>query len=409
VSAAVRVAIVGAGPAGAALAYLFARRGISVALIERQSDFSREFRGEGLMPGGVDALRQMGLGAELDALPQAPLRQFEVFLNGRRELAVDLSVLPSDTPMPRFVSQPALLEMLVAQAAKFPGFELFRGVTVRDLLKDGERIAGVRIDGGHEGTREIRADFVIGCDGRASAVRKRAELDRPRDDAQAFDVVWCKMPLPEFMHGVVRGCIGRGHFAICFEAPDGELQLGWAIEKGEFGDIRRGGIEHWLGELAANVPDDLAAWVHAHRSQVSSPFLLDVVCDHLDVWSAPGVLLIGDAAHPMSPVGAQGINIALRDALVAANHLGPPLAHGASGLEIDAAARGVVDERMPEIVAIQRMQAGPPRMMLQRTPLARFVMRVLLPLAMRSGIVRLVFPIVLSRFALGTTKVNLEF
>jgi len=404
----VRVAIVGAGPAGAALAYLLARRGIGVVLIERQSDFAREFRGEGLMPGGVDALQQMGLGRELDALPQARMSRLEVFLNGRRELVLDLSDLPAQTPMPRFVSQPPLLEMLVAQAAKFPGFELLRGVTVRDLVHDGPRIAGVRVDGGFEGVREVRADYVIGCDGRASVVRKRAGLERPRE-AQSFDVVWCKLPLPEFMRGTARGCIGRGHFAICFESPDGGLQLGWAIDKGTFGDIRRGGIEHWIGELAANVPDDLAAWIRAHAGSVSSPFLLDVVCDHLDVWNAPGVVLLGDAAHPMSPVGAQGINIALRDAVVAANHLGPALLRFADPAELDAAALAVATERLPEVKQIQALQAGPPRMMLQQTPLARFVMRVVVPFAMRTGISRLLFTRVFPRFALGTTKVTLEF
>jgi 2-polyprenyl-6-methoxyphenol hydroxylase-like FAD-dependent oxidoreductase len=402
-----RVAIVGAGPAGAALAYLFARSGIGVVLIERQSDFAREFRGEGLMPGGVDALRQMGLGAELEALPQSRMTKLEIFLNGRRELVIDLSDLPENTPMPRFVSQPALLEMLVAQAAKFPGFELLRGVTVRDLVYAGERVAGVRV-AGDEGEREVGADYVIGCDGRASVVRKRANLERPRE-AQSFDVVWCKLPLPEFMRGAARGCIGRGHFAICFESPDGGLQLGWAIEKGTFGDIRRGGIEHWIGELAANVPDDLAAWIRAHAGAVSSPFLLDVVCDHLDVWSAPGVLLIGDAAHPMSPVGAQGINIALRDALVAANHLGPALLREAAPADLEAAARAVVAERLPEVKQIQAFQVRPPRMMLQQTALARIVMRVVLPFAMRTGLARLVFTRVFPRFALGTTKVELRF
>jgi len=402
-----RVAIVGAGPAGAALAYLLARRGIEVTLVERQSDFAREFRGEGLMPGGIDALRQMGLGAELDALPQSRMQRLEIFLNGRRELTLDLTALPADAPLPRFVAQPPLLEMLVAQATKFPGFEVLRGVTVRDLIHAGDRIAGVRVEG-PEGAREVRADYVIGCDGRASAVRKRGGLDRPRA-AQSFDVVWCKLPLPEFMRGVARGCIGRGHFAICFESPEGGLQLGWAIDKGTFGDIRRGGIEHWIGELAANVPDDLAAWIRAHASSVSSPFLLDVVCDHLDVWSAPGLLLLGDAAHPMSPVGAQGINIALRDALVAANHLGPALLRGASGAELDAAARRVVAERLPEVKQIQKLQARPPRMMLQQTPLARFVMRVVVPFAMRTGIARFFLLRVFPRFALGTTKVTLDF
>jgi len=320
---------------------------------------------------------------------------------------LELSDLPAETPMPRFVSQPPLLEMLVAQAEKFPGFELLRGVTVRDLVYDGERVAGVRVEG-EAGVRELRADYVIGCDGRASVVRKRARLERPRE-AQSFDVVWCKLPLPEFMRGSARGCIGRGHFVICFESPDGGLQIGWAIDKGTFGDIRRGGIEHWIGELAANVPDDLAAWIRAHAGSVSSPFLLDVVCDHLDVWSAPGVLLLGDAAHPMSPVGAQGINIALRDALVAANHLGPALVRSSDAAALDEAARAVVAERLPEVKQIQRMQAGPPRMMLQQTALARFVMRVVVPFAMRTGISRLLFTRVFPRFALGTTKIELVF
>ncbi|MGH9889066.1 MAG: FAD-dependent monooxygenase, partial [bacterium] len=151
------------------------------------------------------------------------------------------------------------------------------------------------------------------------------------------------------------------------------------------------------------------AWIRAHRGEVTSPFLLDVLCDYLDVWSAPGVLLIGDAAHPMSPVGAQGINIALRDALVTANHLGPQLLDGVGGLELDAAARGVVDERMPEVVRIQRFQDGPPRVLLRQSPLARFAMAVIVPLAMRTGVVRLLIRTVIARYAMGTTKVKLAF
>jgi 2-polyprenyl-6-methoxyphenol hydroxylase-like FAD-dependent oxidoreductase len=397
------VAIAGAGPAGAALAFMLARRGVRVTLLERQSDFAREFRGEGLMPGGVEALQQMGLGAQLESLPQARIRDLDVYLNGRHQLHVDASALPADTPLPRFVSQPALLEMLVAEAGKHPGFELVRGGTVRDLTHDAGRVTGLRLD-----EREIPADFVVACDGRASLVRKRAGLDRPRA-AQAFDVVWCKLPLPEFMRARARGCVGRGHFAIVFEAPDGLLQLGWAIEKGGYGDIRRGGIEHWIEQLAQNLPDDLARWIRAHAAEVSHPFLLDVVCDHLDVWSAPGVLLLGDAAHPMSPVGAQGINIALRDAVVAANHLGPALLRGVSGAELDRAAQRVVDERLPEVKDIQAMQQSAPRVMLQRSLAARVLMATVVPFVLRSGLgafaVRRVFP----RFARGTTRVTLSF
>ncbi len=402
-----RVAIVGAGPAGAALALLFARRGIEVALIERQSDFAREFRGEGLMPSGVDALQQMGLGAELDALPQAAVSEISVWLGARRVLTLGVADGPADMPLPRFVSQPALLEMLVAQAGKHAGFELLRGATVRDLLSENGRVAGVRVDGAG-GTRELRADYTIGCDGRASLVRKRAALERERS-AQAFDVVWCKLPLPEFMRGRARACFGRGHFAILLPSPDGRLQLGWMIAKGHFGDLRRAGIEHWIAELASNVPPDLADWIRAHAGEITQPFLLDVVCDHLDVWSAPGVLLIGDAAHPMSPVGAQGLNIALRDALVAANQLGPSLLRGGTQEELDAAARRVVDERLPEVRAIQAMQSQPPRVILQTTPGSRFIMRWIFPALVRTGVFQAVFARIFPRMALGTTAVRLAF
>ncbi len=157
------------------------------------------------------------------------------------------------------------------------------------------------------------------------------------------------------------------------------------------------------------MPADLATWLRAHRGEITSPFLLDVVCDHLDVWSAPGVLLLGDAAHPMSPVGAQGINIALRDALVAANHLGPVLARGGSRDALDAAARAVVAERLPEVVEIQALQNRPPPLLLQQTAGARFVMRWIAPFVLRSGLAALVMRRMLPRFARGITDVKLRF
>jgi len=163
--------IVGAGPAGASLAYLLARRGVGVTLLERQTDFAREFRGEGLMPSGVEALRAMGLGAALDALPQTHIQAVEIFRGSRRLVRIE----PRDlgAPGPRIVSQPALLEMLVAEAARFPSFRLERGVTVRDLVREAERVAGVRADT-PAGSREVRGDLVIGTDGRASVLRARA-------------------------------------------------------------------------------------------------------------------------------------------------------------------------------------------------------------------------------------------
>src|SRR5437867_9335408 len=166
-----RVVVVGAGPAGAALSYLLARRGIAVTLLERHTDFAREFRGAALMPSGVDAFAQMGLGAALDRLPQTRIRRLEVYRGARRLFSLSIDDLGVEGP--RMVSQPAILEMLVAEAARFPAFRLERGATVRDLVREGERVVGVRIESS-EGSRPVRGDLVVGADGRASVLRLRA-------------------------------------------------------------------------------------------------------------------------------------------------------------------------------------------------------------------------------------------
>ncbi|HUE29876.1 MAG TPA: FAD-dependent monooxygenase [Verrucomicrobiae bacterium] len=398
------VAIAGAGPAGAALAYLLARRGLGVTLLERQTDFAREFRGEGLMPSGVEALGAMGLGAALDALPQTRIETLDIFRGTRRVLRVR----PQDlgAPGPRMVSQPALLEMLVGEAGRFAGFRLERGVTVRDLVREGERVVGVRIDT-PGGSREVRGDLVIGTDGRCSVLRARAGL-RIEHAQQAFDVVWCKVPQPAFLdQTTARAYLGHRHFALLFPSYDRRLQIGWIIDKGSFGDLRRLGIEGWIEEMARHVSPDLAAYLRAEGRTITHPFLLDVVCDRVDHWSLPGLLLLGDAAHPMSPVGAQGINIALRDALVAANHLGPALAGGAAPAAIDAATARVAAEREPEVAEIQRLQQGPPRLLFGPAWRGRLVLGALLPLLARLGIVQRVAGSVFRRFANGVTTVRL--
>jgi 2-polyprenyl-6-methoxyphenol hydroxylase-like FAD-dependent oxidoreductase len=403
------VAIVGAGPAGAALALLLARRGVAVVLAERHTDFAREFRGEGLMPGGVDALQQMGLGAALDSLPQSRVDRIEIYQERRQVLAVDIPEVTGVAAGPRFVSQPALLELLVAEASRHPSFRFERGLTVRELLRQDGRVAGARGDT-PAGAREIAADFVIGTDGRASLVRRRAGLDHERAP-QSFDIVWFKLPLPDFLSSrhVARAYLGEGHFCLLFPAPDGLLQIGWVIEKGSFGELRGRGIDEWLSQLAHHVTPDLASHIERHRAGLEHPFLLDVVCDHLEEWTAPGVLLLGDAAHPMSPVGAQGINIALRDALVAANHLGPCLLAGEGPAGLDAAARRVTQERLPEVRTIQRLQQLPPRVLFQRTRASRLLVGSVLPLLARSGLAGVLFRSTFRRFALGTVDVKLAF
>ncbi len=394
------MAIVGAGPAGAALALLLARAGGRVTLLERHTDFAREFRGEVLMPSGLDALRQMGLGAELDALPQAEVARVALYRGAR-----PLFEVPLAAGGPRVVSQPALLEMLVAEAARHPGFRLERGFTVRDLVTRGDAVAGVRGDAG-SGERAIDADWVIGADGRASVTRKRSRLDSAREQ-QAFDVIWCRLPMADALAGQVRLTIGRGHFSIALPAPDGRLQLGWVIEKGSFGELRRRGVDEWLARLAGSVSPDLAAHVDRHRGVAGQPFLLDVVCDRVERWSQPGLLLLGDAAHAMSPVGGQGLNLALRDALVAANELAPLAAAPADPDALAAACARVEAQRVREVRTIQRLQQVPPRFLFQRNALSRAVVRWALPALARSGVLPLVAGRVARRFLFGVDEVRL--
>jgi 2-polyprenyl-6-methoxyphenol hydroxylase-like FAD-dependent oxidoreductase len=401
------VVVVGAGPGGATLAYLLARRGARVTLLERQSDFEREFRGEALMQNGVDALRQMGLGAHLDALPSFQVRRVEIFRNARPLLTLD----PEEAlgvPGPRLVPQPALLEMLCARGAEQPRFSLQRGAIVRDLVRDDAgRVSGVRVEGAG-GAREIAADLVVGADGRGSVLRRRAGLHEERA-AQAFDVVWCKVPLPDFLRerGAARAYLGERHFSLAFPTYGDRLQMAWIIDKGSFGELRRRGIEAWVDEMAGFVSPDLGAHLRARRAEISHPFLLDVICDLVPRWTAPGVALLGDAAHPMSPVGAQGINVALRDALVFANHLVPALAAGARGAALDAAAAAAATERTPEVRAVQRLQQIPPRLLFGRG-LGNRALVAAAGLLARLGVLQRVAGAAARRFARGVDPVQLR-
>ena len=165
------VLIVGAGPAGASLAHLLAHRGVDVTLLERRRDFEREFRGEVLMPSGVEALEQMGLAQPLTAVPTQLLQWLEVYMNGRHIFSQELDAAGFRSHPPAAVSQPGLLEMLVAEAGKSPHFHFERGAAVKELLVEGDRVVGVRART-EDGERLLRADLVVGADGRASVVRR---------------------------------------------------------------------------------------------------------------------------------------------------------------------------------------------------------------------------------------------
>ena len=397
------VVVIGAGPAGAALAWLLADRGIPVTLVERQRDFAREFRGEVLMPSGVDALEQMGLGGVLRAAPAWQPRHLAVYLNGAplAELALDDPALFAGRP-PLAVSQPDLLEGIVGAAARRPGFRLLRGATARELLHEAGRCVGVRVHG--EGAPEdLRAALVVGADGRASIARRRGGF-RAVQTAPPMDVVWFKLPALAGFDGV-RGYAGRGHLLIAYRTFGDQIQIGWTILKGSFGELRRRGVGQWVEEMAAHVTPDLAAHLRAHADAIRHPFLLDVVADRVTRWSAPGLLLLGDAAHTLSPVGAQGLNLALRDAIVAANHLVPALRGGGAPAALDAAGARIEAERLPELRTIQRMQSIAPRVVLTVRWWGEPVRKTLARLA-RAGLGGAA-AVPMRRFAFGVTDVKL--
>jgi len=358
--------VVGGGPAGTLLAYILASRDIPVTLIERQSDFAREFRGEGLSPGGQLMFREAGLWDAFAALPHRAFEWVDLYYRGKRIAAIDLDETLSFLPL--WVSQPAMLEMLVEKASAFPAFTFRRGVRVAGPIERNGRIVGVELSH-HDGEERLEADYVFACDGRFSALRKAAGLDQPRNP-ESFDVVWCKIPMPDIYGGrppCPRGYLGNDQLGLFFPAYDDMLQVAWIIAKGTYHDFKSLGIDGWLEKMAEHVSPDLATHLRRHKKDSIHPFLLDVICDCYDRWAVPGMTLVGDAAHPMSPVGAQGINIALRDAVVAANHFVPVLRGDADPAKLDAAADAFHSERLAEVAPIQRLQRGTPKYLFHDT------------------------------------------
>lgn len=352
-----QVVIVGAGPAGATLALLLAQRGIQVKLIEASRTFQRLFRGEGLMPSGLDALAQMGLSSVLDRIPQRPLDAWSVLINQRLLFRVEEPIEPKGRPC-TLVSQPALLAALIEQASSHANFEFMQGAPVQDLIWDGERVVGVKLgNGSREASagqnQELAADLVIGTDGRHSIVRQRSHLPF-EPQSHSFDLLWFKLAdSPQFESENVFYSILQDQQAFgVFRSSEGSLQIGWTLHKDEQ-DWRQ---VNWPERLAAASPPWLAAHIRDHADTLERPVLLSVVVGRCPRWSIPGVLLLGDAAHPMSPIRAQGINMALRDVIVTANHLVPLWQQQAEQSAIDAALLNIQAEREPEIIRAQQLQ-----------------------------------------------------
>ncbi len=381
------VIVVGAGPAGASLAYLLASRGVSVTLLERHRDFSREFRGEVLLPSGLEALHEMGLGDVVSSVPHIAPTAIALYANARPVFRLPMQPEFVGVHPPTVLSQPAFLEGVIRAARAYSSFRVETGVTVTDLLRVDGRVVGVIVRS-QTGERELHADLVVGADGRSSAIRRACGLE-VRKHGLDVDIVWCKVPLPAFLGGdaPLRVYIGRAHLLIAYRAADVLLQVAWVITKRTYGELRQRGMTEWVEEMARHVTPDLGAHLRAHSRSLTHPFLLSAVSDRVTRWSVPGGLVIGDAAHTMSPVGGQGINIALRDAVVTANHLVPVLQRTPTAERLDAATQAIEAERTPEVAYIQQLQAFPPKLLMGRTWWAA-AFRAVVPRLLRFGIMR---------------------
>jgi 2-polyprenyl-6-methoxyphenol hydroxylase-like FAD-dependent oxidoreductase len=352
-----QVVIIGAGPTGLTLAMLLAQRGIAVKLIEASRSFRRIFRGEALMPSGLEAILQMrgfandqmGLSDLVTKIPHRAIDAWEFYIENRPIFRVDEPMESGGNPC-TLISQPALLEAVLDRANQCENFEFIQGTAVRDLLWQNERVAGVRLSDG----REVAADLVIGADGRNSIVRQQAQLEL-KQDAQSFDILWFKLPTsPAFQAENVFYSVLRGQDAFgVFQGSEGNLQVGWSLNRDNPTDWQK---VDWAEKLAAAAPDWLATHFRQQKEEIDRPLLLSIVVGRCPQWYLPGLLLLGDAAHPMSPIRAQGINMALRDVIIATNHLVPVLQQSPNLAAIDVALAQIQAEREPEIIEIQRLQ-----------------------------------------------------
>jgi 2-polyprenyl-6-methoxyphenol hydroxylase-like FAD-dependent oxidoreductase len=307
------------------LAYLLARQGVRVTLFEAHDDFDREFRGDTLHPSTLELMDQLDLADELLQLPHHKLEQAVLETTEGRVVAAEFRGLRTKFPYIALMPQARFLEFMVGQADKFDHFELRMGANVRSLVREQDRVVGVSFQDEH-GEQTMSAPLVVACDGRFSRLRKQSGLELKKT-APPMDVLWFRLP-----HGdqptstTLMGRIHRGRMSIVLPRKDHD-QVGYVILKGSFRAVRDEGLEKFRQRLLELSPafgdrvQAIQAW-----SQITP---LSVESSRLKRWYLPGLLLIGDAAHVMSPVGGVGINYAIQDAVAASNLLGAKLLQGA--------------------------------------------------------------------------------
>jgi 2-polyprenyl-6-methoxyphenol hydroxylase-like FAD-dependent oxidoreductase len=311
--------IVGGGPAGMMLGFLLARAGVEVVVLEKHADFLRDFRGDTVHPSTLELMYELGLVDEFLKLPHQKVSKLPGQIGDSKVFIADFTRLPVHCPFIAMMPQWDFLNFLAEQAEKYPTFRLLMNTAATDLLTEGDRVIGVRTNSPEAAA--IHADLVVGADGRFSLVRERAGL-AVEDLGAPMDVFWMRVPKQPSDENQTLGRIDTGHILALIDRGD-YWQCAFVIPKGSAEELRQRGLQALLDIIARLVPEirdglqELKSWDDVK--------LLTVQVNRLPQWSRAGLLCIGDAAHAMSPVGGVGINLAVQDAVAAANILWQPL------------------------------------------------------------------------------------
>ena len=350
--------VVGGGPGGMMLALLLARRGVEVTLLEAHKDFDREFRGDTLHPSILEILDQIGLAEPLHRFPHNKIYGPTLQMAGVAFSPVDFRRLRTRYPYIMLIPQTKFLDFLAAEGNKYPNFHLRMVANVGELIENEGRVVGVRYQS-TDGWHEVRALLTIGADGRFSKVRQLVGFD-PVKTSPPMDILWFQLPhLPGDEHSDrVMGGFGGGRLLAVFDRLD-YWQIGYVFPKGQYQQVRAAGMEAFrksIAQIEPSLTNHVEALTEWHQCS-----LLSVESSRCPVWYKPGLLLIGDAAHVMSPVGGVGINYAVQDAVVATNVLAEPLKNGRVRIE--------------DLAEVQRQREWPTRVIqaIQSTLQTRFI------------------------------------
>ncbi|MCK1365254.1 FAD-dependent oxidoreductase [Bradyrhizobium sp. 62] len=344
----VRCCIVGGGPAGMMLGYLLGRAGIDVVVLEKHADFFRDFRGDTVHPSTLQVMDELGLIDGFLKLPHQRLQKMDGLFGGTPVRIADLSRLRTKYPFIAFMPQWDFLNFLRQAGQRFASLKVMMNTEAVDLIRRGETIAGVRANT-PDGIVDIEADLTIACDGRHSTVRQRSGLEVEEIGAP-MDVLWFRVGRKANETENVFARVEPGKMMITFDRGD-YWQCAYVIAKGQYDAVKARGLQALLDDVVRMAPI-LKSGI-ADVKSFDDFKLLTVAINRLPRWTRPGLLLIGDAAHAMSPVRGVGVNLAVQDAVATANFLADKLQNGApSENELDAVRR----RREFPVKMTQRMQ-----------------------------------------------------